>query len=51
MNSDVFLCTDIYPAREKPIDGINGEMIANITKKYGHKNVIYVQDKKIFPKN
>jgi UDP-N-acetylmuramate--alanine ligase len=50
LNSDVFLCTDIYPAREKPIDGINGEMIANITKKYGHKNVIYVQDKKDIPK-
>lgn len=49
LNSDVFLCTDIYPAREKPIDGINGEMIANITKKYGHKNVIYVQDKKDIP--
>ncbi|HEY6625949.1 MAG TPA: UDP-N-acetylmuramate--L-alanine ligase [Ignavibacteriaceae bacterium] len=50
LNSDVFICTDIYPAREKPIEGVTGEMIANITKKYGHKNVIYVPDKKDIPK-
>ncbi len=49
LNSDVFICTDIYPAREKPIEGITGEMIANITKKYGHKNVHYVSDKKNVP--
>ncbi len=50
LNSDVFICTDIYPAREKPIEGVSGEMIANITKKYGHKNVIYIPDKKDVPK-
>jgi len=50
LNSDVFICTDIYPAREKPIEGVSGEIIANITKKYGHKNVHYVSDKKDVPK-
>ncbi len=50
LNSDVFICTDIYPAREKPIEGITGEMIANIAKKYGHKNVHYIPDKKDIPK-
>ena len=50
LNSDVFICTDIYPAREKPIEGVTGEMIANITKKYGHKNVHYIPDKKDVPK-
>jgi len=50
LNSDIFICTDIYPAREKSIEGVTGEMIANITKKYGHKNVIYVPDKKDIPK-
>ena len=49
LNSDVFICTDIYPAREKPIEGVTGEMIATITKKYGHKNVIYVPDKNDIP--
>jgi UDP-N-acetylmuramate--alanine ligase len=49
LNSDVFICTDIYPAREKPIEGISGEMIAGITKKFGHKNVHYVPDKNRIP--
>jgi len=49
LNSDVFICTDVYPAREKPIEGVLGEMIASITKKYGHKNVQYVPDKKDVP--
>lgn len=50
LNSDVFICTDIYPAREKSIEGVTGEMIANITKKYGHKNVHYIPDKNDIPK-
>lgn len=49
LNSDVFICTDIYPARENPIEGVSGEMIAKVTKKYGHKNVHYVPDKKEVP--
>jgi len=49
LNSDVFICTDIYPAREKPIEGVSGEMIATITKKYGHKNVHYIPDKNEVP--
>jgi UDP-N-acetylmuramate--alanine ligase len=49
LNSDVFICTDIYPAREKPIEGVSGEMIANITRKLGHKNVHYVADKNEIP--
>ena len=50
LNSDVFICTDIYPAREEPIEGISGELIANAAKKFGHKNVIYVKDKNDVPK-
>jgi len=49
LNSDVFICTDIYPAREKPIEGVSGEMITNITKKLGHKNVHYIADKNEIP--
>ena len=49
LNSDVFICTDIYPARELPIEGVTGDLIANITKKFGHKNVHYVADKKNIP--
>jgi UDP-N-acetylmuramate--alanine ligase len=50
LNSDVFICTDIYPAREEPIEGISGELIANAAKKFGHKNVIYLKDKNDVPK-
>jgi len=49
LNSDVFICTDVYPAREKPIEGITGEMIANAAKSFGHKNVYYEPDKTKLP--
>jgi UDP-N-acetylmuramate--alanine ligase len=49
LNSDVFVCTDIYPAREEPIEGITGELIADTARKFGHNNVIYVEDKKEIP--
>lgn len=47
--SDVLVVTDVYPAREEPIQGITGELIANAAKQYGHKNVVYVPDKKQVP--
>lgn len=49
LNSDVFICTDVYPAREEAIEGISGQMIADVAKKIGHKNVIYVEDKHDLP--
>ena len=47
--SDVLVVTDVYPAREEPIQGITGELIVNAAKQYGHKDVHYVPDKKNFP--
>jgi len=49
LNSDVFVCTDVYPAREEAINGVTGELIANATKNFGHKNVIYIPDKNNIP--
>jgi UDP-N-acetylmuramate--alanine ligase len=49
LNSDVFICTDIYPAREEPIPGVTGELITNAAKKFGHRNVIYVRNKSDIP--
>lgn len=49
LNSDIFICTDIYPAREEPIEGVTGELIAEAARKFGHKNVIYVEDKTKVP--
>lgn len=44
-DADIVIITDVYPARELPIEGVDGELIANATKKYGHSNVYYVQNK------
>ncbi|HEY6951055.1 MAG TPA: UDP-N-acetylmuramate--L-alanine ligase [Bacteroidota bacterium] len=47
--SDVLVVTDIYPAREEPIQGVSGELIANAAKQFGHKDVNYVPDKTKVP--
>src|SRR5208283_2576989 len=47
--ADVLVLTDVYPAREEPIQGITGELIANAAKQFGHKDVHYIQDKKQLP--
>ena len=49
-NADVLVLTDVYPAREEPIQGVNGELIVNAAKELGHKQVHYVPDKKALPK-
>jgi UDP-N-acetylmuramate--alanine ligase len=49
-NADVLVLTDVYPAREEPIQGVSGELIANAAKELGHKQVHYVPDKKAIPK-
>jgi UDP-N-acetylmuramate--alanine ligase len=48
-NADVLVITDVYPAREEPIQGVSGELIANAAKEFGHKQVHYVPDKKEVP--
>jgi len=49
LDSDVFICTDVYPAREIPIQDVTGQLITDAAEKFGHKNVIYVPDKKQIP--
>ena len=49
LNSDVFVCTDVYPAREKPIENVSGELVINAAKDFGHKNTIYEADKTKLP--
>ena len=41
--SDALIITPIYPAREKPIAGISGNLIADAAIQSGHKNVHYVE--------
>ncbi|MCX6122292.1 MAG: UDP-N-acetylmuramate--L-alanine ligase [Ignavibacteriales bacterium] len=47
--SDVLVVTDVYPAREEPIQGVSGELIVNAAQQFGHKDVHYVPDKKQVP--
>ena len=44
LESDLVLVTDVYPAREKPISGITGEMIYKELDRLGHANAYYVPD-------
>jgi len=43
-NADVMIITPIYPAREKPIEGVSGQLIANAAIQSGHSNVLYIDD-------
>jgi UDP-N-acetylmuramate--alanine ligase len=47
--ADVLVVTDVYPAREEPIQGVTGELIANAAKQFGHKEVHYCPDKTRVP--
>jgi UDP-N-acetylmuramate--alanine ligase len=47
--SDVLVVTDVYPAREEPIQGVSGKLIVNAAQQFGHKDVHYVPDKKQVP--
>ena len=49
LQSDVLVVTDVYPAREEPIQGVTGELIVHAAKRFGHKEVHYVPDKKQIP--
>jgi UDP-N-acetylmuramate--alanine ligase len=48
-NADVLVVTDVYPAREEPIQGVSGELIANAAREFGHKQVHYIPDKAKVP--
>ncbi|MBO6620279.1 MAG: UDP-N-acetylmuramate--L-alanine ligase [Balneola sp.] len=44
-DAEVLVITDVYPSREKPIEGVTGKLISDTAEQYGHKNVVYVEDK------
>jgi UDP-N-acetylmuramate--alanine ligase len=48
-DAEVLVVTDIYPSREKPIEGVTGALIADTARNYGHRNVHYVIDKRELP--
>jgi UDP-N-acetylmuramate--alanine ligase len=47
--ADILILTDIYPAGEKPIEGISGEVLYKEVQEFGHKNVHYEKDRAKIP--
>lgn len=47
--ADILLVTDIYPAREEPIAGVSGELVARAAVESGHRRVEYIADKELIP--
>jgi UDP-N-acetylmuramate--alanine ligase len=43
-DADILIITDVYPAREKPIEGVSGKLIADSATRSGHKNVYYFEN-------
>lgn len=48
-DADVLVLTDIYPAREAPIEGITGDLLPGLARAYGHRDVHYVPNKADLP--
>jgi len=48
-DAEVLVVTDVYPSREKPIEGVTGKLISDTAKKYGHRDVHYLEDKNELP--
>jgi len=45
LQSDVLVVTEIYGAREKPIEGVSGQIIADSARDHGHRQVTFHPDK------
>ncbi|MGC8654582.1 MAG: UDP-N-acetylmuramate--L-alanine ligase [Candidatus Kryptoniota bacterium] len=44
-NADVLIVTEIYPAREEPIQGVSGELIVSDARSFGHREAYFVPEK------
>lgn len=42
--ADALICTDIYAAREEPIEGVTGKSLSDAIREAGHRSVRYVED-------
>ncbi|TAL23817.1 MAG: UDP-N-acetylmuramate--L-alanine ligase [Nitrospirae bacterium] len=50
-DADVIYLMDIYPAGEKPIEGINSNVLFDRIKKTGHTDVVYFSDREKLVEN
>ncbi len=44
-DAELLIVTDIYPAREAPIPGVTGQLIADAARSFGHRQVVYIPEK------
>jgi UDP-N-acetylmuramate--alanine ligase len=44
-DADLLVVTDIYPAREDPIPGVSGKLVADAARSLGHRQVVYIPKK------
>lgn len=45
LGAETALVLPIYPAREKPIEGVSGRLIVDAARKMGHKRIYYLEDR------
>ncbi len=43
-NADKLIVTEIYPAGEDKIEGVNGKLLYDKIKEFGHKDVVFIED-------
>ena len=43
-DADVLVLTDIYGAREEPLEGVDGSLLVDLARRYGHRDVHYVEE-------
>src|SRR5690606_16466534 len=48
-DADVLVLTDIYGAREEPLEGVDGHLLVDLARRYGHRDVHYVGEKMELP--
>jgi UDP-N-acetylmuramate--alanine ligase len=48
-NADVLVMMDVYGAREEPIEGVDGSIVADLARSFGHREVHYVRDREKMP--
>lgn len=47
--ADVLVVTEVYGAREEPIPGVTGRMLADLAARYGHRDVRFLDEKDAVP--
>lgn len=48
-DADKVVVLDVYPAREKPLNGVSGEMIVKAARESGHQDITFLKDKEELP--